>query len=122
MLFDNTFKLYERLAMNKTILTLALILTLPLTAMAFPGGDQGPEGRHGKRIERLTKELNLTGEQKTKVEAIFQEQHEKFKAIHEETQTKLSTVLSPEQITKMEELKKQHKEKWMHKKGMGKPE
>ncbi len=122
MLFDNTFKLYERQAMNKTILTLALVLTLPLTAMAFPGGDQDPEGRHGKRIERLTKELNLTGEQKTKVEIIFQEQHEKFKAIHEETQTKLSTVLSPEQITKMEELKKQHKEKWMHKKGMEKPE
>lgn len=108
--------------MNKSILTLALVLTLPLTAMAFPGGDQGPEGRHGQRIERLTKELNLTDEQKTKVEAVFKEQHEKFKAVHEETKSKLSTVLSPEQMTKMDELKKQHKEKWMHKKGIEKPE
>lgn len=108
--------------MNKTILALALALALPLTAAAFPGDEPGPDGHHGRRIERLTKELNLTAEQKTKVEALFKEQHEKFKAIRDETKTRLGTILSPEQMAKMEEMKKQRQEKWRHKKGMAKPE
>ena len=111
--------------MNKTILTLAFALSLPLTAIAQPGGPSGDkptEWRHGQRIERMTKELNLTPDQKTKVEALFKEQHEKFKAIHEETQTKLKTILTPDQMTKMEELKKQRREKWRERKGMTKPQ
>lgn len=107
--------------MKKILLTLALALVLPITAMAFGGGDQGPGWRHGPRMERLTKELNLTDEQKTKMEAIFKEQHEKVQAIREESKTKLQTVLSPEQITKMDELKKQHREKWPQKRAMKSP-
>ena len=109
--------------MNKTLLTLAIVLTFPLTVSAFPGG-QGPnsESHQKHRIERLTQDLNLTAEQKTKVEAIFNEQHDKFKALHEETQTKLGTVLSPEQMTRMDNLKKQRWEHRKHKKTMDKPE
>jgi len=101
--------------MNKKIITLALALALPLTVAAFPGDQADFEGRHANRVERLTKELNLTPEQKTKVEAIFKEQHEKFKAIHEETQKRLQEVLSKEQMTKMDDMKKQRHEKWQKK-------
>jgi protein CpxP len=103
--------------MKKTLLTLAIVLTFPLTVAAFSGGHgPGSEEHQKHRIERLTKELNLTDEQKTKVEAIFKEQQEKFKALHEETHTKLGTVLSPEQVSKLDELKKQ---RWEHKKQRG---
>jgi len=109
--------------MNKTLLTLAIALTFPLTAAAFPGG-YGPdsEAHQGHRIERLTQELKLSDAQKSQVEAIFKEQHEKAKALHEETHAKLSKVLSPEQLTKLEDLKKQRREHWKHKKGLEKPE
>ena len=101
--------------MNKKIITLALALALPLTVAAFPGDNGGFEGHHADRVERLTKDLNLTPEQKTKVEAIFKEQDEKFKIIHEETQKRLQEVLTKEQLTKFDELKKQRHEKWQQK-------
>ena len=101
--------------MNKKIITLALALALPLTVAAFPGDNGGFEGHHADRVERLTKDLNLTPEQKTKVEAIFREQQEKFKTIHEETQKRLQEVLTKEQMTKMEEMKMQHRGKWKNK-------
>lgn len=101
--------------MNKKIITLALALALPLTVAAFPGDKGGFEGHHANRVERLAKSLDLTPEQKTKVEAIFKEQEEKFKIIHEETQKRLQEVLTKEQMTKMDEMKMQRREKWRNK-------
>jgi len=98
--------------MNKKIITLALALALPLTVAAFPGDNGGFEGHHANRVERLTKSLDLTPEQKPKVEAIFKDQGEKFKIIHEETQKRLQEVLTKEQMTKMDDMKKQRREKW----------
>lgn len=109
--------------MNKTLLTLAFVTIFPLTAAAFPGA-QGPgsEDHQQPRIERLTQELQLTDEQKGKVEAIFKEQQDKFKALHEETHNKLGAVLTPEQLTKLDALKKQHRGHWKNKKGQAKSE
>jgi periplasmic protein CpxP/Spy len=101
--------------MNKKTIILALTLALPLTATAFPGDKGDFEGHHGNRVERLTKQLDLTAEQKTKVEAIFKEQEEKLKVIHEETHKRLQEVLTKEQITKLDDLKKQRHEKWKNK-------
>jgi periplasmic protein CpxP/Spy len=101
--------------MNKKIITLALALVLPLTVAAFPG-DKGDFGwHHGNRVERMTKNLDLNAEQKTKVEALFKEQEEKFKVIHEETHKRLQEILTKEQMTKMDEMKKQRHEKWQKK-------
>jgi len=101
--------------MNKKIITLALALALPLTVAAFPG-DKGDSGwHHGNRVERMTKNLDLNAEQKTKVEVLFKEQEEKFKVIHEETHKRLQEILTKEQMTKMDEMKKQRHEKWQKK-------
>lgn len=111
--------------MNKKILTIAMALALPLTVAAMPGAEkEGYEGgyRHGNKMERLTKELDLTEEQKTKMETLFKEQHEKYKTIHEETRTRMKEILTPEQVTKMDEMKKRHHEKWKNKKGAQKQE
>ena len=101
--------------MNKKIIILALALVLPLTAAAFPGGKCDFEGHHANKVERLTKNLNLTAEQKTKVEVIFKEQEGKFKIIHEETRKHLQEVLTKEQLTKFDEMKKQRHDKWQKK-------
>jgi len=103
--------------MNKKIIILALALALPLTATAFSGDKGDFEGHHANRVERLTKNLDLTAEQKTKVEALFKEQEGKFKTIHEETRTRLQEVLTKEQMTKMDDMKKQRHEKWQKKHG-----
>jgi protein CpxP len=110
---DNPFDpplINERLKMNKKIVILALALALPLTVAAFPGG--GFEGHRGDRLERMTKNLDLTAEQKGKLEVIFKEQQEKFEAIHQETRSRMQKVLSAEQMAKLDELKKLHQEKW----------
>ncbi|MGZ5012747.1 MAG: Spy/CpxP family protein refolding chaperone [Methylobacter sp.] len=101
--------------MNKKIITIALALALPLTVAAAPGDKGDFEGDHANRVERLAKNLDLNAEQKSKVEVIFKEQHEKLKAIHEETRARLQAVLTKEQMTKMDEMKKQRHEKWQKK-------
>jgi protein CpxP len=111
--------------MNKKIITIAIALALPLTVAAMPGAEkEGFEGgyRHGEKMERMAKELNLNEEQKTKMDALFKEQHEKYKSLHEETRTRLKEILTPEQMKKMDEIKKRHHEQWKSKRGMEKQE
>ena len=99
--------------MNKKLVTLVVALALPLTVFACPGGDgPGFEGHRGDRLERMSKKLDLTDEQKGKLEVIFKEQQEKFDVIHQETRTRMQKVLSSEQMAKLDELKKLHEEKW----------
>ncbi len=96
--------------MNRKILILATALLLPLTASACPeqGGGDVP---YGHRLERLNTELQLSPEQKTKMETIFKEQHEKFRAIHEESHKRIKEVLTPEQVKKWEQMNEEHQEK-----------
>lgn len=99
--------------MNKKIITFAFALTLPLTLAAFPGSEGGrSEGNRGNKVERLAKKLDLSAEQKTKLEAIFKQQREKFDAIQKETRAHMQEILSSEQMRKLDELKKKRKEKW----------
>jgi len=100
--------------MNKKHTIIALALALPLTVTAYAGG-KGPDhfgGHQGDRVERLAKKLDLTADQKTKLEDIFKREHEKFAAIHQETNQEVQGVLNPDQMAKYEELQKQRFEKW----------
>lgn len=100
--------------MRKNLILAAAILALPLTAFAYPGeNDYGQPVDH--KLEHLNKMLQLSPEQKTKLEAIFKEQHEKFRAIHEESHSRIKAVLSPEQMAKMDEMRKRHQEQRLEK-------
>jgi len=91
--------------------------------------DAGPH--HGQRaghLEWLSKELNLTDEQKEKVKPILDEQtkqmhatqedssltqeqkHDKMKQIHQTTHSQINDILTPEQQKKFAALKEQQKE------------
>ena len=90
--------------------------------------EAGPH--HGQRtnhLEWLSKELNLTDEQKAQVKTILDEQskqmramqedtslteeqkHEKMKQIHQSTHSQINGILTPEQQKKFAEMKEQHK-------------
>lgn len=74
--------------------------------------NEGHHGHHERMMEHMNKELNLTDEQRARVEAVFKEQHAKYQALHEETKTKLDAILNDEQKAKMEEMKAERKARW----------
>jgi Spy/CpxP family protein refolding chaperone len=120
---------------NKLILLTALALGCLIAVNAGaqdkpnrPPGERpaqgGPNGEAGPRRGNLAEQLNLTAEQKPKVEAIMksagekrkalkddtsltpEQRREKMQAIQADTKAKLKEVLTPEQLTKFEEMAK----------------
>jgi Spy/CpxP family protein refolding chaperone len=104
--------------MNKL---LAIFLMLLLSQFSFAEG-----GKYCEPGAKLTKKLDLQEEQVEVVKQIMEEQHEKrrelrqanrdemkqkMQGLHNETKDKLSSVLTPEQMTKFEELHAQRVEK-----------
>ena len=102
--------------MNKKLFCLILAFSIPLSAYAEPGSKGGGKDWHAKKMERMVEQLKLTDEQKPQVEAIFKEQHAKIKVIREESRSQLEKVLTQEQIAKLDEMKKNRKEKHKKKK------
>lgn len=103
--------------MNTNLVAIVLALTLPLTATANPGEYKGDHDHYqAKKIERLDKELSLTSDQKSRIETLFKQNGEKFKALREETQSQMQTILTPEQYTKLQEMKQRRHERWRAKK------
>jgi Spy/CpxP family protein refolding chaperone len=91
--------------------------------------EAGPHhGQRANQLERLSKELNLTDEQKEKVKPILDEQtkqmhatqedaslnqeqkRDKMKQVHQTTHSQINDILTPEQQKKFAELKEQQKE------------
>ena len=87
------------------MLALAGMLLFSVTAQAA-GNDEGRDG-----ADRMSNELQLSPDQKAKLEAIFNEKHEKIRAIREQAQARVREVLSEEQFSQWEQLKKRHREK-----------
>ncbi|MDZ7855835.1 hypothetical protein [Sphaerotilus sp.] len=82
--------------MNKLLPLLALTLALQ-TGVAWSA-----DGPKGSKLDRMTKELNLSADQQAKVKLILDAEHEKKEALKRETQDKLKGVLTKEQFGKLE--------------------
>jgi Spy/CpxP family protein refolding chaperone len=78
-------------------------------------------GRHGSPLERMSEALNLTPEQKAKVQpiidqarpqivAIHQDAMQKTRAVMDSTMTQIRPLLTPEQQKKADELRKAHED------------
>jgi Spy/CpxP family protein refolding chaperone len=120
-------------------LTLALALALlsfPVIAQQTSSTDQTGEGQgrhHGmpsvdERVQHMTKALNLSADQQTKVKSILenqrdqmmslkqdssmsqQDRHAKFGQIHQDTQQKIRDVLNDDQKAKFDQMQQRHKE------------
>lgn len=95
--------------MNKKLIG----MVLGACALVIPALGQAQQNDSGKGLERMSKELGLTAEQKPrveaifnaerkKVEAIFEEEKKKLQAVQEETRSSLKEVLTPEQMAKLD--------------------
>ncbi|WP_411727843.1 hypothetical protein [Methyloglobulus sp.] len=96
--------------MKLTSITLAL--SIPPAALAK--GEMQAE--INKKVGHLTKDLGLNTEQQAKVKAIFEEQEQKKKSLHEEVHAQMQQVLTPKQLSTMEEKHKRHDAERTHKK------
>jgi periplasmic protein CpxP/Spy len=91
------------------------------------GKHTGGPGMHGRpNIDQMAKELNLTDDQKTKVEAAMQDQQAKMKALHSDTSlskedrhakvkeihegftAKMKEILTPDQFEKWQKHMQHH--------------
>ena len=88
------------------MLLLFSVLIQTHAALASPG-ENGYEANTEHKLEHLSKELQLSADQKAKLEAIFNEKHEKFRAIREESQSRIKQVLNDEQMAKWDSIKRQ---------------
>lgn len=105
----------------KKVTTLALAL---FTSVAFAGvanaettTPAAPAHHHAAHkanriVERMTKELDLSADQQNKLTAIFNEEGEKVRAIHEQTRTRVDQVLTPEQQAKAKQMREERIKKW----------
>jgi Spy/CpxP family protein refolding chaperone len=113
--------------MKRNILTLAVVGAIALGGFAIAqGGNKEGRGRHGwhergQRFERLVETLNLTPEQKAKVQPIFDQAKPQLKAIREEARQKAKAVtdntmaqirpmLTKEQQKKYDDMKAAHEQ------------
>jgi len=97
---------------NKTLAAILLTLALP-TAFATGGGDW--KAHSERRLERMTQELQLTDAQKTSVRTLMEAQWAQRKEMREQMRTQFAGVLTPEQMTKLDQLHAERKARWKDK-------
>lgn len=93
--------------MNEKTMIMALAVLLPFTAMAAGNETGNHQSQHGEKIKPLTKELNLSTDQKSRLETIFQQHREKLKALREEKHKLIEGVLTREQMAKYNDLRRE---------------
>ncbi len=110
--------------MKIKLITLTALTALSLGSVALAQDQdtdghsrhRGRGGRHHDMMEKMTESLNLTSDQKTKIDPILQEAKpkleqihrdamEKSKAVMDEMKAKIRPLLTPEQQKKMDEMK-----------------
>jgi len=108
-------------------------LSLPALAQGAPAGaGEGPGPRHGmpsvdERVQHMTKMLNLSDDQQTKVKSILQDEHDqmvslkqntsmsqedqhaKFQQIRQASNSKIRDVLNDEQKAKFDQMQAERK-------------
>jgi Spy/CpxP family protein refolding chaperone len=109
--------------MKRNLLTLAAVGAIALGGFAIAQAQGGPDGRHGHgfALEHLTKTLNLTSDQQTKVKPIIDQARPQIIAIHKDAMQKTHAVLdnsmsqirpllNPDQQKKFDALQKAHQD------------
>jgi Spy/CpxP family protein refolding chaperone len=112
--------------MKRNLLILAAAGAIALGGFAIAeAGDKDFGGRgwhgHGNHFARMAETLNLTPEQKTKVQPIFDKAKPQLKAIHQEamqkakavmddTMAQIRPILTAEQQKKLDDMKAAHEQ------------
>lgn len=101
--------------MDKKVTNILLALVVFLTSVAgYAQQKNGEASDRTKGIERMSKELGLSSDQRArvevifeterkKVEAIFNEEKQKLQGVQQETRARLEGVLTAEQMNKLDQ-------------------
>lgn len=100
---------------------LAFFGLVALTAQARGPGKWGREASPDRAVARMTERLDLTAEQQAEVRRILSESFEKrreireetrrkIEALRQETDTRLSGTLTPEQMTRLRSLREERRD------------
>jgi periplasmic protein CpxP/Spy len=119
---DSNGKRTIRRAAFAGVLGLALVSILALSVHARGPGKGWREPSPDRAVARLAERLGLTAEQKEQVRPILEESfakrreirkeaHQKMQTLREETDGRLSGVLTPEQMTRLRELRSERGER-----------
>jgi Spy/CpxP family protein refolding chaperone len=89
--------------MNSKIILVITLLILPFSNV-FADQIGSYPGPHNHNPKHLAKELGLTPDQTSQLEVIIKEEHDKFRALHEEAHARIKAVLTGDQVAKWEQL------------------
>jgi len=114
--------------MKRNLLTVIAIGAIAAGGFAWaqsgPGGPHGQGGWHGHEggpLDHLSESLNLTADQKAKVQPIIDQAKPQMKAIHEEamqkakavmdaTTSQIRPILTADQQAKLDQMQKAHQD------------
>ena len=99
--------------MNKKLISILLVISIPLTAIASPKDPSNP-GLPSNKEQKMTgifNELGLNQDEKAKVLAIIKDEKMKLNDLKAEKQSRLQAVLTPEQLAKFNALEQQRHHK-----------
>lgn len=83
--------------------------TAPTTAADTQAQRDAKMAEHiEKRVSHMKESLSLTDDQATQLKVVLTEQHTKREALHTETDTRITGILTPEQATKLKSLQGGH--------------
>lgn len=97
--------------MTRTLSSLAVLTAFAAALFAAPAYANMDDKDHEKKFEKMKSELLLTDEQSDSVKTIVDDYKERMKALKQEKHDRIDAVLTPEQRTKHEEMKKEWKDR-----------
>ena len=126
-----------------TVIALAMVGLLVMGQATLAGQYEGPSrdrgGRRamhpGQRLERLSKELKLTDEQKDQLKPILEDEQKQFEAmrnddtltredrwskmqeIRQSSQERMNSVLTPDQQAKLKKMHENRRKRWERRSG-----
>ena len=106
------------MARTRVLISIIVAGICGLTLAATPASAKHGHTDPAKHLDKLTKKLKLTDEQRGQVDGILKEYqqrmqalHEQFEALHKEKHDKIKTVLTPEQQEKFDAMHEMRKMK-----------
>jgi Spy/CpxP family protein refolding chaperone len=107
--------------MKKTLIVLLSCLSLTAFAATAPAAKPAPDGSKmiEKRLDYLQKSVDLTADQRSQLQGIYQDEWKQQAQLRKDTQGKVDKVLTSDQQAKLKQQRqarfekmKEHHQKW----------
>lgn len=97
--------------MKKILLASVMVIATGLSGSLLADNHGKSAERHDRHMQYMSKSLDLTSDQETRIRAINEEHASEYRSLRDKHQADINAVLTPEQQEKMTELREQKREK-----------